>query len=239
MEILVTGGKGFLGVNLCKKLRKLGHYVYSMDMITSEEKYYIQHDIIEKLPRIKVDVIFNLASTPSPAKYLKDPIHTVKTNIIGVMNVLDLAVHNDAKILQASTCEVYEDFDILDQRACYRHGKKMAESLFYDYYRYYNIIMNVARLGNVYGPGMKLDDGRVIPEFIRRALNNEDIIIMGGEQKRSFCYVDDMIDALILLMESHYILKPINIRSMEELSISEIAEMIIIETNSKSKKDLF
>lgn len=231
MRVLVTGGAGFIGTNLCKKLLDLGHEVISLDRVPSKFGYSLIHDVNDKLPNLEVDEIYNLASNPSPAHYINIPVNTSKTNILGVFNVLDLARENDAKILQASTCEVFENIEPDSNRACYRLGKKMAESIFFDYLRQYKTEIRIARLYNTYGPHIRLDDGRVIPEFIRRALNNEDIIIFGNA-KRSFCYIDDVVDALISLMESRWL--DVNIGSLEVFSVLEIADMIVEVTNSKS-----
>jgi len=233
-RILVTGGAGFLGSNLCLRLLNDGDEVISLDKVKSKNCYSILHDIIDPLPKIKVDEIYNLAGTPSPAKYKLDPIHTTKTNIIGTLNVLELAKSCNAKILQASTGEVYEDSDWTNIRACYRHGKRLAESLFFDYQRKYKLDIRIARMYNSYGPGMALNDGRVIPSFIQKAILNQDIEILGtGDQTRSFCYVDDMIDALILLMDSK--INVFDIFNDEELTISDIAFRIIRDSGSKSK----
>lgn len=234
-RILVTGGSGFLGNALCKRLTDYGNEVISLDRISSKICNSILHDVIDPLPKIKVDEIYNLAGTPSPAKYLKDPIHTAKTNNIGTINVLELARSCNAKILQASTGEVYEGSNFIDSRACYRQGKKMAESLFFDYHRYYGVDIRVVRMFNSYGPGMSLDDGRVVPVFIQKALKNENIEVMGsGRQTRTFCYVDDMIEALILIMGSNTT-KPIDASGLDEISVYDLAFKIINLAKSKSR----
>ena len=236
-SILVTGGNGFLGKHLCSKLKEQGNEVYSWDKkgdyiervdLSYKEKvemwftYYLPH----------IDEVYNLAGIPSPAKYIKDPIGTSKISTIGLFNILDTAVKIKAKVLHTSTVEVNNDFDWTDERACYREGKRMAETICHDYMRQYNLDIKVARMGNVYGPLMSKDDGRVIPVFIQKALKNEDIVVYGSSI-RTFCYVDDMIDALINLMSS-VIHHPVTLTGDRDISIIGLAGLIIKLTGSKS-----
>jgi UDP-glucuronate decarboxylase len=222
-NILITGNHGFLGNALFQRL-KYDHGIIGL-----------AQDICEPIEcDQRIDQIYNLAGTPSPAKYLKDPIRTAKTNTVGIFNILDFAVRTRAKLFQASTGEVDADDNHLGKRSCYRLGKKFAEYLCEEYKRQFNLSIRILRMYNSYGPDMKLDDGRVIPEFIRKALLNEDIILYGGKQTRSFCYVDDMIDGMIKMMESD-INFPVNICSPEEIEIGELAHLIVILTNSNSK----
>lgn len=224
MSILITGGYGFLGTHLRNKLDE-GH---------DTEVMTLSSDIREPLTGLKMTEIYNLAGTPSSAWYLKDPIGTLETNTTGMINVLNLALKNKAKVLQASIGEMEEGFSHLGNRACYYYGKMIAETLCFDYYRKHGLEVRILRMYNSYGPGMKLDDGRVIPEFIKRALSGEDLIVYGGRQTRSFCYVSDMIDGMIKMMNG-VDLGPINICHPEEIAIAELAELIIKECDSKSK----
>jgi len=237
-SILVTGGNGFLGKHLCSKLKEQGNEVYSWDKkgdyiervdLSYKEKvemwftYYLPH----------IDEVYNLAGIPSPAKYIKDPIGTSKISTIGLFNILDTAVKIKAKVLHASTVEVYEDFDWTDERACYREGKRMAETICYDYIRKYNLDIRIARMYSSYGPLMSKDDGRVIPVFIQKALKNEDIVVYGNTS-RSFCYVDDMVNALINLMNQEN-RATVNLGATQEVSINYLAQLIVQLSNSKSK----
>lgn len=260
-DVLVTGGAGFIGSNLCRKLLNMGKKVFCIDNLSSgyleniedlnkEEKFlFLEHDIITPID-IKVGQIYNFACPASPSYYQKNPIATIQTNVIGSMNLLDLAVKNNARILQASTSEIYGNPLVHPQtetyfgnvnpigiRACYDEGKRMAETLFFDYKRFYGIDTRVIRIFNTYGPGMSVSDGRVIPNFCNQALNNEDITIYGdGKQSRSFCYIDDLIDGMIKVMEYEGVLEtPINLGSMNEITVYELAEEIIRQTESKSK----
>jgi UDP-glucuronate decarboxylase len=234
-KILITGANGCIGTCLWQTLVREGHDVICLDRTPVKDLHFVRHDITQPLPKIKVDEIYNLAGTPSPAQYLLNPVHTMKTNVIGTINVLDLAVYSGAKVLQASTCEVYAQDDLLSTRACYRQGKKMAESIFNDYKREYDVDIRIARIFNTYGPTMNLYDGRVIPEFIRRTLFGEDITILGdGSIKRSFCYVEDMVRALMSVMDTT-ITEPVDLFHPEELTIKEIAECIIKEVGSQSQ----
>ena len=260
-KILVTGGAGFIGAHLCEKLLDLGNDVICLDNFftgnkTNVEKlignkYFkiLQHDITSPV-FIEVDHIYNLACPASPLHYQTDPVQTTKTSVHGAINMLDLAKRTKARILQASTSEVYGDPEIHPQkenywgrvnpigiRSCYDEGKRCAETLFFDYYRQYNVEIKVARIFNTYGPNMQLQDGRVVSNFIIQALKNENITIFGtGTQSRSFCYVDDVVDALIKLMDSRENLTgPVNIGNPDEITILELAEKILHLTGSKSK----
>jgi len=264
-KILITGGAGFIGSHLCERLLNEGNEVICLDNFFTGSKdnivhlidnpYFeiIRHDIEEPI-LLEVDEIYNLASPASPIHYQKDPVKTVRTNVMGAINVLDIAKRCGAKILQASTSEVYGDPEIHPQieeykgnvnpigpRACYDEGKRCAETLFFDYYREYGVDIRVVRIFNTYGPKMAINDGRVISNFITQALQNQDITIYGdGSQTRSFCYVDDLVNGFIKMMNSNQI-GPINIGNPNEYTILEIAKKIIKLTNSKSKiifKDL-
>ena len=258
-KILVTGGAGFIGSHLCEKLLKEGNEVICLDNFFTgtknniihliENPYFeiIRHDIEEPI-LLEVDEIYNLASPASPIHYQKDPVKTVRTNVMGAINVLDIAKRCGAKILQASTSEVYGDPKIHPQieeyrgnvnpigpRACYDEGKRCAETLFFDYYREYHVDIKVVRIFNTYGPKMAIHDGRVVSNFIIQALQNQDITIYGnGNQTRSFCYVDDLVNGLIKMMNSNQH-GPINIGNHNEFTILELAKIIIKFTNSKSK----
>jgi UDP-glucuronate decarboxylase len=258
-KILVTGGAGFIGSHLCERLLNDGNEVICLDnFFTGSKKniahlmnnpYFevIRHDIEEPI-LIEVDEIYNLACPASPIHYKFDPVKTVKTSVMGAINVLDIARRTKAKVLQASTSEVYGDPEIHPQpetyrgnvnpigpRACYDEGKRCAETLFFDYYREYNVDIKVVRIFNTYGPRMAINDGRVVSNFIIQALQNKDITIYGdGTQTRSFCYVDDLVDGLIKMMNSSET-GPINLGNPEEYTIKELAEIIIKLTNSKSK----
>ena len=261
VRILVTGGAGFLGSPLCERLLKEGHDLLCVDNFYTGSKrninhlldhpYFelLRHDITFPL-YVEVDEIYNLACPASPIHYQNDPVQTTKVNVHGSINILGLAKRLKAKILQASTSEVYGDPSIHPQpenywgnvncigpRSCYDEGKRCAETLFFDYYRQHGIKIKVARIFNTYGPNMHPDDGRVISNFILQALRNEPITIFGdGSQTRSFCYVDDMIDGLIRLMNSpDDFTGPVNLGNPNELSILKLAEKIIQMTGSKSK----
>ena len=260
-RILVTGGAGFLGSHLCERLLKEGHDVLCVDNFYTGTKrnivhlldhpYFelVRHDITFPL-YVEVDEIYNLACPASPIHYQNDPVQTTKVNVHGSINMLGLAKRLKATILQASTSEVYGDPSIHPQpenywgnvncigpRSCYDEGKRCAETLFFDYHRQHRIKIKVARIFNTYGPNMHPDDGRVISNFILQALRNESITIFGdGSQTRSFCYVDDMIDGLIRLMNTpEDFTGPVNLGNPIELSILEVAKKIIAMTGSKSK----
>jgi len=257
-RVLVTGGSGFLGSHLVDRLVGKHDVVvvdnYStgsrsnLDHLRSEIEI-IRHDVTIPL-YIEVDVIFNLACPASPIHYQKDPVQTLKTNVHGAINALGLAKRTGARILQASTSEVYGDPEISPQveeywgrvnpigiRSCYDEGKRAAETLFFDYHRQHKVDVRVARIFNTYGPRMAVDDGRVVSNFIIQALRGEDISIFGdGSQTRSFCYVDDLISGLLKLSESESpdIHQPINIGNPQTFTIKEIAELIKSSTNSNS-----
>ena len=259
-KILVTGGAGFLGSHLCYELINRGYEVICVDNFYTGNKKniknllvhpnfeLIRHDVTFPL-YLEVDEIYNLACPASPIHYQYDPVQTTKTSVHGAINMLGLAKRLKAKIFQASTSEVYGDPTIHPQvesywgnvnpvgiRSCYDEGKRCAETLFFDYYRQHNLLIKVARIFNTYGPNMSLNDGRVISNFIIQALKNEPISIYGkGEQSRSFCYVDDLINGIIKLMDSGQgIIGPINLGNPNEFTILELAEKIIALTGSKS-----
>jgi len=260
-KILVTGGAGFLGSHLCEKLLKQGHEVICLDNFYTGNKenvihlinnpYFevIRHDVNVPI-YIEVDEIYNLACPASPVHYQYDPVQTTKTSVLGAINMLGLAKRNGAKILQASTSEVYGDPIVHPQteeywgnvntigiRSCYDEGKRCAETLFFDYKRQHNLNIKVARIFNTYGPNMHPKDGRVVSNFIVQALQDKDITIYGdGSQTRSFCFVDDLIDAFIKLMNSdEQVTGPINLGNPVEFTMLELAELIIKLTNSRSK----
>lgn len=259
-KVLVTGGAGFLGSHLCEALIEREMHVICMDnlytgainnikhLMTHSNFEFICHDVT--LPvNIEVDQIYNLACPASPKHYQRDPIQTTKTNVLGALNMLDLARRNDATIFQASTSEVYGDPKIHPQsesywgnvnpigiRSCYDEGKRCAETLFFDYHRQHNLKIKIGRIFNTYGPRMQHGDGRVVSNFIIQALNNKPIAVYGdGLQTRSFCYVDDLIKAIIKLMESpNNVIGPINLGNPSELTILELAKKIIEYTGSIS-----
>jgi len=260
-RILVTGGAGFLGSHLCKYLLDQGNEVICADnfytgskdnihsIIPNPKFELIRHDITFPL-YLEVDEIYNLACPASPVHYQYDPVQTTKTSVHGAINMLGLAKRVGAKIFQASTSEVYGDPTIHPQvesywgnvnpigiRSCYDEGKRCAETLFFDYYRQHHLNIKVARIFNTYGPNMQLDDGRVVSNFIAQALKNKNITIYGdGQQTRSFCFVDDLIFAFNLFMNSEEDLTgPINIGNPKEFTIEELALLVIKLTKSKSK----
>lgn len=260
-RILVTGGAGFLGSHLCERLLKEKGDIICVDNFYTGSKvniehlignpYFevIRHDIILPL-YLEVDEIYNLACPASPIHYQTDPVKTIRVNVHGTINILDLATRTKAKVLQASTSEVYGDPEVHPQRedyrgnvnplgvrACYDEGKRCAETLFFDYHRQYGLKIKVARIFNTYGPRMHPNDGRVVSNFILQALRNLPITIYGdGSQTRSFCYVDDMIEGLIRLMKSpDEFTGPVNLGNPHEVSILELAETIIEMTGSKSE----
>lgn len=260
-RILITGGAGFLGSHLCTRLLQEGHYVICLDnfftgrrenihhLETNPNFELIEHDIIESID-IAVDEIYNLACPASPPFYQKDPVYTTKISVLGALNVLDLAKRYNAKILQASTSEVYGDPEIHPQpesykgsvnpigiRACYDEGKRCAESLFFDYNRQYGTKIKVIRIFNTYGPNMNPDDGRVVSNFIVQALRGESITIYGeGTQTRSFCYVDDLIEGMVRLMNSNEtFVGPVNIGNPHEFTMLELAQKVLHLTDSQSE----
>ena len=260
LNILVTGGSGFLGSNLCRLLVSEGHHVICMDNLFTSNKYnirdlmmkdnfeFIEHDITE-IYNINVDQIYNLACPASPVHYQYDPIKTLNTCFIGSQNMLELAKNNKSRILQASTSEVYGNPEISPQkesyfgnvntigvRSCYDEGKRVAETLFFEYNKQYKVDIRLIRIFNTYGPGMHPYDGRVVSNFIMQALNGEDITIYGdGNQTRSFCFVDDLIEGMYSLMNNEDINGPVNIGNPNEITIKELATIILDLINTKSK----
>jgi UDP-glucuronate decarboxylase len=260
-RILVTGGAGFLGSHLCKRLIDEGNEVLCLDNYFTGRKsnvvnlinnpYFelIRHDVTFPL-YVEVDEIYNLACPASPIHYQHDPVQTTKTNVHGAINMLGLAKRIGAKIMQASTSEVYgnpavhpqtEDYwgnvNPIGVRSCYDEGKRCAETLFFDYWRQHNLDIKVARIFNTYGPNMDIGDGRVVSNFIVQSLRGEDITVYGdGSQSRSFCYVNDMVDGFIKLMESDKdITGPINLGNPVEFTMLELAQEVIKQTNTTSK----
>jgi UDP-glucuronate decarboxylase len=261
LRIMVTGGAGFLGSHLCDRLLTSGHDVLCVDnFYTSTRRnitHLLEHSNFELMRHdvtfplyVEVDRIYNLACPASPIHYQRDPVQTTKTSVHGAINMLGLAKRTGARILQASTSEVYGDPEVHPQtedywgnvnpvgiRSCYDEGKRCAETLFFDYWRQHQLPIKVARIFNTYGPRMLPDDGRVVSNFIVQALNGEDITIYGdGSQTRSFCYVDDLVGGLISLMESEVgVTGPINLGNPGEFSIKELAEKVISLTGTGSK----
>jgi UDP-glucuronate decarboxylase len=260
-RILVTGGAGFLGSHLCERLLAAGNEVICLDNFYTgskdnihhllENRYFelVRHDVTEPI-HLEVDEIYNLACPASPPHYQHDPVHTTKTSVMGAINMLGLAKRNGAKVLQASTSEIYGDPEIhpqpesywgnvnpIGQRSCYDEGKRCAETLFFDYHRQHSLNIKVARIFNTYGPRMHQNDGRVVSNFIMQALKNEPITIYGeGTQTRSFCYVSDLIDGCIRLMDSANTLTgPVNLGNPGEFSMLQLAQQIIELTNSSSQ----
>lgn len=259
-RVLVTGGAGFLGSHLCDRLIKEGNYVICTDNLFTGSKEnikhllknphfeFMRHDVIETL-YVDVDQIYNLACPASPPHYQYDPIKTTKTCVIGAINMLGLAKRNDARILQASTSEVYGDPEVHPQpesyrgcvntigiRSCYDEGKRVAETLFFDYHRQHGVDIRVIRIFNTYGPRMNPNDGRVVSNFIVQALKGQDITIYGdGTQTRSFCYVDDLIEGMYRLMNTDNFTGPVNIGNPGEFTMLELANKVIELTDSKSK----
>jgi UDP-glucuronate decarboxylase len=260
-RMLVTGGAGFLGSHLCDRLIEQGHDVLCVDNFFTGTKRNVEHlldhprfelmrhDVTFPL-YVEVDEIFNLACPASPVHYQHDPVQTTKTSVHGAINMLGLAKRVRAKILQASTSEVYGDPEIHPQvesywgrvnpiglRSCYDEGKRCAETLFFDYHRQHQLRVKVVRIFNTYGPRMHLNDGRVVSNFIVQALKGEDITIYGdGQQTRSFCYVDDLLDAMLRMMATgDEVPGPINIGNPGEFSMLELANKVIELTGSKSK----
>jgi len=260
-RVLVTGGAGFIGSHLCDRLIGFGNDVICVDnlFIGSKENIrhllanpyfeFIRHDMTQPI-YVECDQIYNLACPASPKWYQKDPIFTFKTSVYGAMNCLGLAKRTGARVLQASTSEVYGDPQVHPQdesywgnvnpigiRSCYDEGKRAAQTLFFDYHRKHGVEVKVVRIFNTYGPRMDVGDGRVISNFIVQALRNEDITIYGdGSQTRSFCYVDDLVEGMIRLMNSEAgFTGPVNIGNPEEYSIKDLAELVIGLTGSESK----
>src|SRR6188472_2659042 len=260
-KILVTGGAGFLGSHLCERLLVQGHEVLCLDnfftgtrrniahLIDDRRFELLRHDVTFPL-YVEVDEIYNLACPASPVHYQHDPVQTTKTSVHGAINMLGLAKRVRAKIFQASTSEVYGDPTVhpqvesyrgnvnpLGPRACYDEGKRCAETLFFDYHRQHKLRIKVARIFNTYGPRMHPNDGRVVSNFIVQALKGEDITIYGdGRQTRSFCYVDDLVDGLMRLMDSEDgVTGPVNLGNPREFTILELAEKVVALVGGKSK----
>ena len=261
MKILVTGGAGFLGSHLCKYLLNQGHHVIALDnlftgskanisdLISNTNFEFIEGDVTDSVD-LKVDQIYNLACPASPIQYQKFPVQTMRTSVIGALNLLENIRVHGGRILQASTSEVYGDpqFAIQSEtywgnvnpigiRACFDEGKRAAEAIFFDYKRQFNVEIKIARIFNTYGPNMHPNDGRVVSNFIMQALRNDDITIYGdGSQTRSFCYVDDLIKGLVLLMNSDRGLSgPINLGNPQQNTMLELADEVIKLTGSRSK----
>jgi UDP-glucuronate decarboxylase len=260
-RVLVTGGAGFLGSHLCDRLVAAGHDVICLDNFFTSQKSNVQHllakpnfelirhDVTHQI-WLEVDEIYNLACPAAPGHYQYNPIKTMKTSVMGAINVLGMAKRCRAKVFQASTSEVYGDPEVHPQpesyrgnvnpigpRACYDEGKRAAETLFFDYHRSNGVKIKVVRIFNTYGPRMHPFDGRVVSNFIRQAIRGEDITIFGtGEQTRSFCYVDDLIDGFIRMMNSGpEFIGPVNLGNPDEFTILELAEKVIRLTGSSSK----
>ena len=261
-RILVTGGAGFVGSHLCERLLREGNEVLCLDsfftghrsniahLLDNHDFELIRHDVTEPIS-LEVDQIYNLACPASPVHYQHDPVFTMKTSVLGAINMLDLAARVQARVLQASTSEIYGDPAVHPQpesywgnvnpvglRSCYDEGKRCAETMFFDYHRTRAVDIRVARIFNTYGPRMHPNDGRVVSNFIVQALRGEDLTVYGeGQQTRSFCYVDDLVDGLIRLMndESGGAPEPINLGNPTEYPISELARMVIGLTGSRSR----
>ena len=260
-KILVTGGAGFIGSHLCEKLLQEDNFVICLDNFFTGSKKNIEHLLKNKnfqlvehdvtIPYdIEVDEIYNLACPASPPHYQFDPVKTIRTSVLGIINMLDLAKRYNAKILQASTSEIYGDPIVHPQvesywgnvnpigiRSCYDEGKRCAETLMMDYHRQFNVDIRIVRIFNTYGPNMALNDGRVVSNFIIQALENKDITIYGdGTQTRSFCYVSDLIDGLVKMMNNpQKFIGPVNLGNPQETSILDFAKFILKLTQSDSK----
>lgn len=260
MRILVTGGAGFLGSHLCERLLNEGNDVICLDNFFTGAKENVRHllpnpnfelmrhDVIDPF-KAEVDHIYNLACPASPPHYQHNPIKTTKTSVMGAINSLGLAKRVNARVFQASTSEVYGDPDVHPQpeeywgnvnpigiRSCYDEGKRVAETLFFDYHRQNNVDIRIARIFNTYGPRMNPDDGRVVSNFIVQALRGEDITIYGdGLQTRSFCYVDDLIEGFLRLMNQDEVTGPINIGNPNEFTMLELAEKVIAKVGGNTK----
>ena len=263
MRVLVTGGCGFLGSHLCEFLLKQGHEVLCLDNLFSGSKQnvypllkeatfeFIRHDVTQPI-LLEVDRIYNLACPASPIHYQYNPVKTAKTNVMGTIHMLGMAKRVRARILQASTSEVYGDPQVHPQpegywgnvnpvgpRSCYDEGKRLAETLVMDYHRQNGVDVRIARIFNTYGPHMSLRDGRVVSNFIIQALQDQPLTVQGdGSQTRSFCYVSDLIRALEILMETERLIGPVNLGNPEELTILALAELVKDLTNSSSEIQL-
>lgn len=260
MRCLVTGGAGFLGSHLCERLLNDGHEVLCLDnyftgrlqnvshLRDNRNFELIRHDVTEPI-LLEVDRIFNLACPASPVHYQFNPVKTIKTSVMGAINMLGLAKRVHARILQASTSEVYGDPAVHPQkedywgnvnpigiRSCYDEGKRVAETLFMDYHRQNKVDIRIVRIFNTYGPRMLMNDGRVVSNFIVQALKGEDLTIYGdGSQTRSFCYVDDLIEAFVRMMDQDEIIGPVNVGNPGEFTMLELAHAVLDQTGSKSK----
>ena len=260
MRILITGGAGFLGSHLCDKLLAQGHEVVCLDNLFTGSKAniahllanpnfeFVRHDVIDPF-KYEVDQIYNLACPASPPHYQFNPIKTTKTSVMGAINCLGLAKRVKARVFQASTSEVYGDPTVhpqpesywgnvnpIGRRSCYDEGKRCAETLFFDYHRENKVDIRVVRIFNTYGPRMHPNDGRVVSNFIVQALKGENLTVYGdGQQTRSFCYVDDLIEGFVLLMNQTETVGPVNIGNPGEFTMLELAENVLKLTKSKSK----
>ncbi len=260
MRILITGGAGFLGSHLCQRLLNEGHEVICLDNFLTGRKAnvahlrdesgfeLVRHDVTEPF-RFEVDQIYNLACPASPPHYQHNPIKTIKTSVMGAMHCLGLAKRTGARVLQASTSEVYGDPAVHPQpesywgrvnpigiRSCYDEGKRCAETLFFDYHRQNQVEIRVARIFNTYGPRMLPDDGRVVSNFIVQALQGRDLTIYGdGSQTRSFCFVDDLIDGLVRLMNHEDLKSPVNLGNPGEFTMQELAEEVMRKVGGRSQ----
>ena len=260
MRVLVTGGAGFIGSHLCERLLDDGHELICVDNFFTGRRHnldklrdhhdfeLVRHDVTEPL-LVEVDAIYNLACPASPVHYQHNPVKTIKTNVLGTLNMLGLAKRVGARILQASTSEVYGDPEQHPQReeywghvnpigirSCYDEGKRVAETLMFDYHRQNKVDIRVVRIFNTYGPRMLANDGRVVSNFIVQALQGEDITLFGaGEQTRSFCYVSDLVDGLVKMMSQDECIGPVNLGNPNEMTIRALAEQILQMTGSSSK----
>jgi len=260
-RVLVTGGAGFIGSHLCERLLNEGNEVFCMDNLetgsirnieTFKENrlfHFIQQDVIDPID-VDVDQIFNFACPASPPRYQKDPVHTLKTSVLGALNLLELATNTGAMIMQASTSEVYGDPTISPQpetywgnvnpigiRSCYDEGKRCAETLFFDYGRQFGTKIKVVRIFNTYGPRMDPEDGRVVSNFIVQALKNEPLTVYGdGSQTRSFCCIDDLIEGIMRMVQADdSFTGPLNLGNPEEVTVLEVAKLVLELTSSKSE----
>ncbi|MBR1455935.1 MAG: SDR family oxidoreductase [Oscillospiraceae bacterium] len=261
MKILVTGGAGFIGSHLCRRLLSEGNELYCLDNFETGRWeniedlrqcgrfHVIEHDVIEPIS-LDVEQIYNLACPASPPHYQRDPIHTAKTCFLGALNMLELAAKNGGRILQSSTSEIYGEPLVHPQpesyrgnvnpigiRSCYDEGKRIAETLFFDHYRTLGTNIRVVRIFNTYGPAMDPEDGRVVSNFIRQAVSGQDITIYGdGSQTRCFCYIDDMVEALVRMMNNEKgFTGPVNLGNPVEITVKELAEQVIRKTGSSSR----